>query len=174
MTLKRLTSLRTTLIRSFFTSSRLRWSGLLLLLATLSAVPILAQSANFAPLDLAPGFATAVGTVQGYTGGSFSLSAITNRDRANNLCLGYADSTPDHIMTLGQSFSQLTLQVDSGGNDTTLVIAGPGNVVRCGDDTGRNKDASISDSNWSSGTYRIWVGAIDAGARYDYTLRAQE
>jgi hypothetical protein len=163
------------LTKSGLVSSRLQWSGLLVFAATLSAAPILAQSANFEPLNLSPGFGAAAGTVQGYTGGAFSLSAIANRDRANNLCLGYADSTPDHIMTLGQRFDQLTLQVDSGGNDTTLVIEGPHNSVRCGDDTSRtNKDASISDSNWPSGTYRVWVGAIDSNARYDYTLRAQE
>jgi hypothetical protein len=174
MKLNHLANLRTTLIQWGMTSSRLRWSGLLVLFATIGTAPTLAQSANFGPLNLSPGFTPSAGTVEGYTASSFSLSAIANRDRANNLCLGYADSTPDHIMTLSQNFSQLTLQVDSGGNDTTLVIVGPGNVVRCGDDTGRNKDASISDSNWSSGTYRVWVGTISAGAQYNYTLQASE
>ncbi|HEY9620727.1 MAG TPA: hypothetical protein V6C78_10175 [Crinalium sp.] len=162
------------LLVSFITLRHLQWVGLLALFIAAGTIPVLAQSANFDPLTLSPGFAPATGTVQGYTGGSFSLSAIANRDRAGNLCLGYADSTPDHIMTLQQNFPQLTLQVDSGGNDTTLVIEGPNNVVRCADDTDRtNKDASITDSNWPSGTYRIWVGAIASGARYDYTLQAQ-
>lgn len=159
---------------SLITRSSLQLGAALTALAVLSALPILAQTANFDPLNLSPGSADSPRTVQGFTGGSFSLSAIANRDRNRNLCLGFADSTPDHIMTLQQNFPQLTLRVDSGGNDTTLVIQGPNDTIWCGDDTGRNKDASIQDTNWPSGTYRIWIGAFEAGARYDYTLTARE
>lgn len=153
-----------------------RGSGVLAVLTALGiATPVLAQDTNFGTITLAPGFESVSGVAEGYTTGSFSLASISNRDRNGNLCLGFADSTPDHIVVLQQDFSRLTLQVDSGGRDTTLLIQGPNdNTVRCADDTGSNKDASVVDSNWQAGTYRIWVGAFNSGARYDYTLVIQE
>jgi hypothetical protein len=150
----------------------LRW--VVALAAALGAAPALAQSASFSSITLSPGFANAAGEAQGYTQGSFSLSSIANRDRAGNLCLGFSDSTPDHILVLQQDFSRLSVQVDSGGGDTTLLIQGPNNTVRCGDDTGSNTDASLQDTNWQSGEYRVWVGSFDANVRYDYTLRIRE
>jgi hypothetical protein len=159
-----------------FVLPSLKWTGFLALLATLGVAPVLAQSANFDSLTLSAGFSPADGTVQGYTQGSFSLSSVANRDRSNNLCVGFADTTPDHILVLEQDFSQLTLQVDSGGGDTTLLVQGPDDgTVRCGDDTSRNNtDASIQDSEWTAGTYKVWVGAFESGVRYDYTLTVRE
>ncbi|MBE9181509.1 hypothetical protein IQ268_23385 [Oculatella sp. LEGE 06141] len=152
-----------------------RWSSLLLGLVAIASTPALAQTANFDSLSLSPGFTSNEGTVSGYTQGSFSLTAISDRDNTGSLCLGYAASTPDHVMTLEQDFSRLRVEVNSGGNDTTLIIVGPNNrTVRCGDDTGSNKDASIEDTNWRAGTYRIWVGSFDAGSRYNYTLSVEE
>lgn len=149
-----------------------RWIGLMLVLGS---TPALAQSANFGSMTLSPGFPAASGTVTGHTGGSFSLSSIANRDRAGNLCLGFGDSNPDHVIVLQQGFSRLNIQVDSGGRDTTLLIQGPNNrTIRCGDDTGTNKDASIQGTDWPAGEYRIWVGAFDAGTQYDYTLTVQQ
>lgn len=145
------------------------------LVALLNIVPALAQEANFSSVTLAPGFAPAQGALRGRTVGQSSLPAIVaNRDRAGNLCLGYAASTPDHVLTLQGSFARLNLQVDSGGNDTTLVIQGPGNVVRCGSDTGRSRDASLQDTDWAAGTYRVWVGSAELGARFNYTLTVRE
>jgi hypothetical protein len=150
-----------------------RWAGLVA--AYMGTAPALAQPANFGNITLAPGFPDASGVARGYTQGSFSLSSIANRDRAGNLCLGFADSTPDHILVLEQNFPQLNIQVDSDGGDTTLFIQGPNDrTVRCGDDTGQNTDASLQDSSWQAGQYRIWVGSFDSGVRYDYTLTVRE
>jgi hypothetical protein len=159
-----------------FIPPSLKWTGFLALLATLGVAPVLAQSANFDSMTLSSGFSPADGTVRGYTQGSFSLSSIANRDRSNNLCVGFADTTPDHILVLQQNFSQLTLQVNSGGGDTTLLVQGPNDgTVRCGDDTSRtNTDASIQDTGWQAGTYRVWVGAFESGVRHDYTLTVRE
>lgn len=148
---------------------------LLAILTAISATPVWAQTANFGAVSLSPGFQPSDGVVEGYTGGSYSLSTIANRDRNNKPCIGFGDPTPDHVMTLQKDFSRLKLQVNSGGYDTTLLIQGPGdNTIRCGDDTGKNKDASVEDSNWKAGKYRIWVGAFDAGVKRDYTLSATE
>ncbi|MCW5314028.1 hypothetical protein GTQ43_09500 [Nostoc sp. KVJ3] len=156
---------------------RLQFSSawLLAILATIAASPVIAQTANFGTFNLSANFNPAQGTVQGFTGGSYSLSAISNRDRDQKTCIGFADPKPDHIMVLEKDFSQLTIQVDSSNNDTTLLIQGPDEkTIRCGDDTGKSKDASVSDRNWKSGTYRIWVGTFNPGVKRDYTLTVEQ
>jgi hypothetical protein len=156
---------------------RLQFRGgwLLAVLVASTATPVIAETANFGSFNLSTNFDPAQGTVQGFTGGSYSLSAISNRDRDQKACIGFADPTPDHIMVLEKDFSQLTIQVDSNNNDTTLLIQGPDkNTIRCGDDTGKSKDASVSDRNWKSGTYRIWVGTFNQETKYDYTLKVEQ
>ncbi|MBE8969516.1 hypothetical protein IQ277_25840 [Nostocales cyanobacterium LEGE 12452] len=156
---------------------RLQFRGgwLLAILTAITATPAIAQTANFATLNLSTNFDPAQGTVQGFTGGSYSLSAISNRDRDQKACIGFADSKPDHIMVLEKDFSQLTIQVDSNNNDTTLIIQGPDKTtIRCGDDTGKSKDASVSDRDWKRGTYRIWVGTFNPGVKRDYTLKVEQ
>jgi len=152
--------------------------GIVALIAALSATPVFAQAANFASLSLAPGFPTGAGVVSGNTGGSYSLSSIINRDRKNNPCIGFGAETPDHIMTLERDFSNLTVQVKTRGKDTTLLIQGPINSpnqsVRCGDDTGSSKDASVQDTNWKAGQYRVWVGSIDPRRRWNYLLTVRQ
>lgn len=152
-----------------------RWSKPLILgglIGLLGAVPVLAQTANFGSLTLGSGNPQA--SAEGFTAGFFALSNIAQRDHKGQVCVGFADTNPDHILVLQQDFPSLTLQVNSRGNDTTLLVQGPDNgTVRCGEDTSRrNPDAQIQDSNWGAGTYRIWVGAHNQGQRYNYTLTA--
>lgn len=149
-------------------ASRLRWSGWLLSLGVLGALPVLAQS-NFGGLTL--GNDKQTGTLSGSTGGSTSLPAIvSNYDRNNITCLGFGDPTPDHILVLQQNFPTLNLRVNSGGSGTTLVVQGARDV-RCSDNSAtRRKDASLSDTDWPAGTYKIWVGTAAPGVRRNYTL----
>ncbi|HEY9738929.1 MAG TPA: hypothetical protein V6C90_00425 [Coleofasciculaceae cyanobacterium] len=156
---------------------RLYGRGVIALIAALlSATPVLSQTAaNFGTLTLAPGFGADSGRAAGNTGGSFSLSSLANRDRNGNRCIGFGDPNPDHILVLQKDFPKLNVLVNGGGQDTTLVIRGPNDqTIRCGDDTGSKKDASVKDSNWAAGTYRIWVGSIDSGQRVDYSLSVRE
>ncbi|MCC5620910.1 hypothetical protein [Nostoc sp. CHAB 5715] len=156
---------------------RLNFSGgwLLAILAAITALPVIAETANFGTFTLSTNFNPGQGTVQGFTGGSYSLSAISNRDRDQKVCIGFADPNPDHIMVLEKDFPQMTIQVDSKGNDTTLLIQGPDKTtIRCGDDTGKSKDASVSDRNWKTGKYLIWVGTFNPGAKHDYTLKVEQ
>ncbi|MBD1863518.1 MULTISPECIES: hypothetical protein [Trichocoleus] len=159
---------------SISTAFKFTTLGCFILLSAAKVVPVLAESANFRTLNLSPGFSRAAGTARGFTGGSYSLPSIANSDREGKRCLGFGDTQPDHIMVLQKDFSRLQLQVDTQGKDTTLVVKGPNNTVLCGDDTGSNKDASVSQPKWSAGTYEIWVGTFDAGARWKYTLTAQQ
>ncbi len=133
-------------------------------------IPALAQQANFEALTLSESSPAA--SVEGFTNGLSALSSITGRDRNGAICTGFADTNPDHILVLQQDFASLTLQVNSGSNDTSLLIQGPDDgTVRCGEDTDRrNPDAMVQDQNWSAGTYRIWVGSHHRGQRHNYTL----
>jgi len=146
---------------------------LLLAIATIATLPVLAETANFGTLTLSRGFQPPTAVLRGSTGGSYSLSAIANADRHKNKCLGFATPTPDHIIVLQQNFSKLTIKVNSGGKDTTLLVQS-GNTVRCGDDAGQNKDASIVDSDWQAGSYKIWVGTVEPGVKSNYTISVQE
>lgn len=139
------------------------------------AKPVTANTSFFGKISLSPNSETANKTVRGYTGGSYSLSTIRKRDRNKNLCIGFADPKPDHILVLEKDFPKLNIKVNSGGYDTTLLIVGPNKkTVRCGDDTGKSKDASIKASNWKAGTYKIWVGSFKAGTRRNYKLSLKE
>ncbi len=148
----------------------LGWSVLLLV----GSLPVLAQQANFAPLHLAREGEQISGQVTGSTGGAFSLANIAPRDRHGNPCLGFGSPTPDHLMILEENLDRLTLTVHSGGKDTTLVIQGPNNTIRCGDDGGSGEDASVQDTNWEAGTYQVWVGSFEASQRWRYRLVASE
>jgi hypothetical protein len=153
----------------------LRSGCLLAILTAFTTVPVLSQAPNFGTFKLSPGFDAGKMNVSGYTGGSYSLSAISNRDRDRKPCIGFADPTPDHIMVLEKRFSSLTVKVNSSGYDTTLLVQGPDDqTIRCGDDTGKRKDASLQAKNLEPGTYKIWVGAFDSGAKRNYTLSVQE
>jgi hypothetical protein len=133
-------------------------------------VPMVAQAANFDDLIISQNQTT--DSAEGFTAGFYAITNIASRDRHGNVCVGFADTDPDHILTLEQDFSALTVAVNSGGNDTTLLIQGPNDgVVRCGEDKSRaNPDAQVSDNDWAAGTYRIWVGAHHQGQRYNYSI----
>ncbi|HEY9610815.1 hypothetical protein [Allocoleopsis sp.] len=158
----------------------MRWLHSKILLAfavALSAAPAFSQSANFGKLTLSPGFPATAGQASGNTGGTYSLSSIANSDRNNKPCIGYGSENPDHIMVLQSKFSKLSVEVNSG-KDTTLVIRGPNNLILCGDDTktskGVSKDASVEASNLPPGEYRMWVGAMKEGQRWNYSLTVRQ
>jgi hypothetical protein len=147
---------------------------ILALIMTLGAIAAIAEPSNFGILTLSHGFSPSVGVGSGIAGGAFSLSSLAQKDTNNNKCLGFASPTPDHLLVLQQDFAQLTIQINSRGRDTTLLVMGPDNQVFCGDDTGSSKDARVSHPNWKAGTYRIWVGSIDEDAKLKYSLSVGE
>ena len=144
-------------------------------LAVLASIPpAIAQSANFEGITLSATQASSA-SVDGRIVGSFSLANIAGSDANGNLCAGFADTNPDHILTLESDFSSLTISVDSG-KDTTLLIQGPNdNTIRCGQDISRSDlDAQVVGEGWAAGSYRIWVGAHEQGQRFSYTLTVEE
>ena len=155
------------------TSNRYIW-----LIAGLIAIPILpaiAQTSDLNRLILAAGFNQSTAIFTGYTGGTYSLASITNRDKYGNPCMGYSDPEPDHTMVLQNDFEQLSLQVNSGGKDTTLVIRGPNeNDIRCAFGRKQARDAFLRDNNWQQGQYEIWVGSMQPQQRKGYRLSVQQ
>jgi hypothetical protein len=147
---------------------------LLGILTVIISLPVMADTANFGTISLAPGFDSTTASLSGYTGGSYSLSAITKRDANNKACIGFADPTPDHIVVLQKDFSNLRITVDSDGSDTTLLVQAPDGKIYCGDDTGRRKDASVALNQWKQGNYKIWVGTFNPGVKLNYTLTIQQ
>jgi hypothetical protein len=126
-----------------------------------------AQKSNFGEIKVSSNPSTVTGT----TGGNTSLSAIAgNQDSTGAPCIGFGDPTPDHTMTLTKKANRLSFQVDSKGVDTTIVILGPNGDLRCGDDTGSKKDASLEDADWKPGVYQIWVGSMKPSIRQNYRL----
>ena len=138
-------------------------------IALLSVFPTRAEDSHFGQLTF-PG----VTSGEGRTGGSTSLPALFgNRDRDNNLCLGFGDPIPDYILDLEEDVSQLSLQVNIGGRDTTLLVESPDQSLYCADDTELGPDAGMTRSGWKAGQYRIWVGTSEPGMSWNYTLSVQ-
>ncbi len=148
------------------------------LAVTLPAGMVSAQrvaQANFESTSLSAGFSAAAGTLRGRTGGQVSLpGVVANRDRAGNLCLGFGSTMPDHIVTLEEGFAQLTLRVNSNGNDTSLIVRGPSGV-HCGSNVSRTHlDQQVIGTDWEVGTYEVWVGSSRPGQQFGYTITIQE
>ena len=137
-------------------------------------------TAHFAQLNLDEStlvstIGSATNVVSGETGGSFSLTALSRYDEAGNLCSGYSydSNLPSHILELTQPVDELSIWVNSRGQDTTLLIRGS-NGVDCGDDLNPlNADAGISRKDWQPGIYQIWVGSSAPGTNYRYQLQVQ-
>jgi hypothetical protein len=153
---------------------KLRFGWLTAILVAAVTTPVIAQTSNFGTISLSSGNEPVKLEVAGYTGGSYSLSAISNRDQEKKACIGFGDPKPDHILILEKDFPKLKILVNSG-IDTTLLLKGPDeNTIRCGDDTGKNKDASIEGNNMKAGKYQVWVGTFDSGVKRNYTLTIQQ
>jgi hypothetical protein len=137
-------------------------------LSMLTAIPAVAQSDNLRSLTLDN--QTTSGMMMGSTGGRTSLPAVvSNSDRQNQRCLGFGDPSADHTLVLKRPFSSLSLRVDSGGADTTLLISGPGGV-RCADSGEADGDVRLQQEGWEAGTYQIWVGTVTPNVGRDYRL----
>ncbi|MBW4520953.1 MAG: hypothetical protein KME16_14775 [Scytolyngbya sp. HA4215-MV1] len=144
---------------------RFQWVVSLTLITALGISPGLAQAAK---MTLAPGFSPADGVTKGFTRASFSLLALSNRDRDDHPCLGFGNDrdTPDHVLVLKENFTNLKIQVQSRGNSPTLLIQNSsGETVFCG--------SSSVESQWGAGTYRVWVGCNE-GSTCNYTFVAKE
>lgn len=112
---------------------------------------------DYEDLTIATGFIPDPAVLTGQSGGSVNASSL------NGACIGQVDSTPDHTVTLQDSFSYLRFDASSSG-DTSLVIRGPNGTYYCNDDTvGLNPRV---DGSFSAGDYEVYVGQVGESARY--------
>lgn len=134
-------------------------------------VPATAQSFRWQAISLSLNSGQRTAGLRGSARGMTGLHNIVgDRDSRQNRCLGFGALTPDHVLNLTTNIDQLTFQVETANQDTTLVIQGPNRQVYCGDDSSRGKDAGLSLQNLKSGEYKVWVGTFDQGQRFPYRL----
>ena len=144
-------------------------------LVIMPTTSVIAQGQDVNSFNLALGLNQASAKVIGSTGGAYSLASIVNQDSYGNHCMGYGDPKPDHIMTLENDFSRLRLQVNSGGEDTTLVVRRIDQEdVRCGFGKHHSRDAIVEGHNWKAGKYEIWVGSMKPHHHSNYSLSIQQ
>jgi hypothetical protein len=137
-------------------------------IAAVSA-PVMAQRANFGVIHISSSSQTQ-SEARGYTQGSVPLASMARHDSQGNMCVGFAESEPDHILRIDQDLGSIDLRVDSNGGDTTLLIQAANGITWCGDDEGHSTDAHVQLTNLRAGDYQIWVGSFDPGVRYQYRL----
>jgi len=113
----------------------------------------------------------------GEGGGQTSLASIAKG--ADN-CRGFANATPNHIITLNESFLLLDFLVEPTNiNDRpTMLIQGPKGISVCADAQadGRFPQVTLSRPNelLSKGDYQVWVGSRTSNQSFAYTLKLSE
>jgi len=101
----------------------------------------------------------------GIAGGDVSLAAIAT-NKANGVCQGLTQQTPNHTLNVQQDFGFLLLKI-SGDRDLSLLVKGPDGIYcRSG------KTPELSGA-WMAGKYEIWIGTNE-GDRADYRLTISE
>ena len=114
--------------------------------------------------------------LRGFSKGSVALfQNVGDRDSQNHRCMGYGSLEPDHTIQIQGKMSSLTFQVKTQEQkDTTLIVQGPNNVLYCSaDSTDGSKNTALTIRNFKEGTYKVWVGALDAGSAFRYNLSLQ-
>jgi len=122
-----------------------------------------ARTANFGTVTLSRAQDLPM-TVHGVSGGSVNASYLPAT--TDGPCLGFAATSPDHLLILNERIGDLEIHAASPG-DAVLLVYGP-DGWRCNDDAdGLNP---IIRGAFEPGTYRIWVAEYAAHANHDYAL----
>ncbi|OIP78776.1 MAG: hypothetical protein AUK48_00945 [Oscillatoriales cyanobacterium CG2_30_44_21] len=110
--------------------------------------------------------------LNGNGGGNVSLASIAG---TNDNCRGFANSAPDHIVTLKDNFPVMDILVYSQNmnDDPTVLIKGPNGMIICADDESRGLNPQIN-RRLLKGEYQVWVGSKKANQTFDYTLSISE
>ncbi|BBC22711.1 hypothetical protein [Pseudanabaena sp. ABRG5-3] len=149
--------------------ANLGWGALVGIAATLAiASPSFAQSA----IALGRNFRPDPATLQGNGGGNVSLASLAGI--ADN-CRGFANTTPNHTITLNETFPLLDLLVYNSNvnDDPTLLVKGPNGIVICADDESSGRYPQTN-RRLPKGTYQVWVGSKSVNQSFPYTLSLSE
>lgn len=96
-------------------------------------------------------------------------------------CHGFTPGAPAHVVTLLDDFDYfqiylLPLEADHWAMGETpmvsMLVLGPDGRFLC--DHPDEDGVEIDATTWVPGTYRVWVGSIIEGQRYDYRLGVSE
>lgn len=147
------------------------WGAIAGLTMTLAiAAPSIAQ--NDQSRSLSRGFTDDPATMKGTASGGASLASIAG---ITDNCRGFANTAPNHTVTLTDNFPALDLLVrpDNINDDPTLLIKGSNGVILCADDEGGGRRPQIN-SRLGKGSYQIWVGSKAPNQSFNYTLSLSE
>jgi hypothetical protein len=122
------------------------------------------RRSNFGKKNLRPGFTPDPARVNVTSGGSIDAHGLNLG--AN--CVGFVTQTPDYIVNLRGTSSNLRFYVTASG-DTTLLINGADSAWHCNDDWNGQTNPLVDIPNAGAGQYDIWVGSYQANAN----IRAQ-
>lgn len=121
----------------------------ILVLVALTLGLVACGGGSAAPVALAPGFALTQAT--GNAGGLRDASGLGDG------CLGNIPESPQHVLNVSAALPNLTILVNGGSSDTTLVVHLPDGSYRCNDDTdGLNPVVS---GPVGAGTVEVFVGS---------------
>lgn len=142
-----------------------------------SALVIGGDQSNFGGAELDTGFLPDPHAVQ-IVSGATAADAVAIADQGltpqnGGACRGYATSTPDYIVRVGNAGSYLRFAVEAPGDTTLVINDGAGNWW-CSDDEGGSLNPLIEMQNPVTGQYDIWVGSYEAGANIQGVLSVSE
>ena len=126
------------------------------------------QSAHGRIADVAvgPGFTPDPST---WTGDE--IGGRINAHELDDRCDGWIAAQPDIVLHTTRPFAELVIMAASEV-DSTLVMVGPDGELRCGDN--EDEQHPIVRGSLPRGTFRIWVGARDAGGSAPFVLAMSE
>ncbi len=154
---------------------KLRWvalANIVLLLAIASSSS--AQSAT----SLNRYFRPDPEPLNGKGGGQTSLASIA---KIGDNCRGYANTEPNHTVTLTAPFPMLDFLVASTtdiNDDPTMLIKGPRGLTICADNESKGRlpqvSLSLPNGRLPEGDYQVWVGSKNSNQSFAYTLYLSE
>ncbi len=132
------------------------------------AAPSFAQSA----ISLGRNFRSDPATLSGNGGGSISIARIAGI--ADN-CRGFANTTPNHTITLTETFPLMDILVYTSNinDDPTMLVKGPNGIVICAADESGGRYPQVS-RRLPKGKYEVWVGSKTINQSFPYTLSLSE
>jgi hypothetical protein len=139
---------------------------------TLFSLSGIAMAQQYGAVTLSPGFGSQV--LSGVSGGPVGtpggqIDASTYGSTPSGPCRGWIAATPSHAMTLTAPISNLQISVSTNnpGDDTAMLITGPGGTW-CNDDTNGLNPAVTG--AFQAGTYSIWVASYSMNMNHNYTI----
>jgi hypothetical protein len=139
------------------------WLRAILVPILLSAAPAMSQEAL---KPISPRFTPDPHVYSGKAGGGVSLQSIATT-KANGICQGLSQQSPNHSLVVEKNFGFLSLKVSAGDRNLSLLVKGPDGIY-C-----RNGRSPELSGAWISGKYEVWIGTND-GDPADYRLTLSE